>query len=381
MPQSDFKYTYVNRPEGLDRLAERLATAAEIAVDTEADSLHHYYEKVCLIQLTAAGENFIIDPLAGLDLAGFFRLLAEKNLIFHGADYDLRLLAADYDFRPRGEVFDTNIAARLLGFQRLGLAALAEDLLGVTLSKGGQKFNWSRRPLPEEKIIYAANDTRFLESLAGILRGRLRELGREEWARESCRALVRETGRPRPARDPDRIWRIKGLKDLNRDELALVRELWQWREEEAKAVDIPPFKVLGNQPLVALARWLVRHPGRPATRGPKLPRTCRGERLNNLGRAIEKARALPPEARPLPPARQPLPPRVPGEFERYEKLKERVAAKARDLGLPPSVVAPQAALRALAREDPATAGEMMAAGGLTGWQARLVAEAAGIPGR
>lgn len=374
MPQTELKYTYVESPESLRRLAERTATAGRVAVDTEADSLHHYFEKVCLIQLTMAGENFILDPLAGLDLSGFMDLLAGKDLILHGADYDLRLLAANFDFRPRGEVFDTSIAARLLGYERLGLAALAEELLGVILSKGSQKFDWSRRPLPEEKIVYAANDTRFLDELAARLRRQLRELGREEWAKESCRAQIRQTGRERPEKDPDRVWRIKGLKDLSRQELALVRAIWRWREEAARLADIPPFKVLGNQPLIALALWLHRHPGLDATRGPKLPRTCRGERLKNLLRAIGEARELSPGQWPFPPKRQPPPPSVPGENERYEKLREQVVRKARELGLVPSVLAPQAALRAIARENPDTVEEIMAAAGLTGWQARLLAE-------
>jgi len=372
------EYTYVDSPGGLEELKARLRAVDRAAVDTEADSLHHYYEKVCLIQLTAGGRNYILDPLAGLDLSGFLQLLAEKDLIFHGADYDLRLLATDFGFRPRGEVFDTGIAARLLGYHRLGLAALAEDLLGVTLSKGGQKFNWSRRPLPEEKIIYAVNDTRFLELLAGILRGRLRELGREEWVRQSCRALVRETGRPKPARDPDRIWRIKGLKDLGREELALVRALWHWREEEARTADLPPFKVLGNQPLVALAVWLRRHPDLPPDRGPKLPRTCRGPRLDRLRRAVGEARKLPPGAWPSHPKRTPPSRPAPGEYERYEKLRARIAARARELKLPPSVLAPQAALRAVAREDPATIAGIGQAAGLTVWQSRLVGEALGL---
>lgn len=377
MRSDEVKYNYIDSPEGLESLCRKISAAGRVAVDTEADSLHSYFEKVCLIQLTAKGENFILDPLAGLELTGFFELLAGNDLILHGADYDLRMLASGFDFRPRGEVFDTGIAARLLGYQKLGLAALAEELLGVTLSKGGQKFNWSRRPLPEEKIVYAVNDTRYLEPLADILLGQLRKLGREEWAAESCRALVRETGRPRPARDPDRVWRIKGLKDLSREELALVRALWHWREEEARRADIPPFKVLGNQPLVALALWLRRHPDLPVTRGPRLPRTCRGERLSNLVETIAAARELPPDRRPFHPKRTPRPPAVPGESERYQQLRERVAATARGLGLAPSVVAPQAALRALARENPSGVAEIMEAGGLTSWQARLVAAGPG----
>lgn len=374
MSMTEPSYTYIKSPPELGRLAGRLGPAQRVAVDTEADSFHHYFEKVCLIQLTAGGENYILDPLAGLDLSGFLELLADKELIFHGADYDLRLLRADFGFSPRREVFDTSIAARLLGFERLGLAALAEELIGVTLSKGSQKFDWSRRPLPEERIVYAVNDTRYLGELADRLRDRLRELGREEWARESCRALVRETSRERKAKDPDRAWRIKGLKDLDRPDLALVRALWHWREAEAREADLPPFKVLGNQPLITFARWLRRHPGAGPTRGPKLPRTCRGKRLENLNAAVEEARRIPPEHYPEFPKRKPPPPAVPGESERYEKLRARVAEKARGLGLPPSVLAPQAALRAIARQAPATIEEAMASGNLTGWQARLLLE-------
>ena len=368
------EYVYVNSDAGLSRLSGRLAASGRVAVDTEADSLHHYFEKVCLIQLTAAGENYILDPLAGLDLSALLELLAGKELIFHGGDYDLRLLRADFGFSPRGEVFDTTVAARLLGFERLGLAALAESLLGVVLSKGAQKFDWSRRPLPEDKIVYAANDTRYLEELSSRLRARLRELGREEWARESCQILVRETARPRPDRDPDRAWRIKGLRDLDREELNLVRALWHWREREAREADLPPFKILSNGPLIVFARWLRSHPGLPPDRGPKLPRTCRGERLRNLFRAVAEARDLPSDRWPRPLRRQPPPPPVPGEGERYERLRAQVGARARELGLDPSVLAPQAALRAIAREEPRTVGAAMAAGGLASWQARILIE-------
>ncbi len=377
MTKAEAEYTYVREAGELRRLSDRLASARRVAVDTEADSLHHYFEKVCLIQLTAAGKHYVIDPLAGLDLSGFLDRLAGRDLIFHGGDYDLRLLRADFGFTPRREVFDTSIAAKLLGFQRLGLAALAEDLLGVHLSKGSQKYDWSRRPLPEDKIAYAVNDTRFLEPLSDRLRERLIDLGREEWVRESCRILVRETARLRSVKDPDRVWRIKGLKDLGRGELALVRSLWHWREGEARKADLPPFKVLGNQPLIALARWLFRHPGLPPTRGPKLPRTCRGERLAGLVLAVAEARKLPLGELPEHPRRRPPPSRVPGESERYEELRARVAEKARELALSPSVLAPQAALRAVARQEPRTIEEIMAAGGLAAWQARILAEAGG----
>lgn len=140
-------YVYVRERAAMDKLIQRIGTAERVAVDTEADSLHSYFEKVCLVQLSFGGEHYLVDPLCDLDLTGFSAALAEKPLILHGGDYDLRMMRAAMGFRPRRDVFDTMIAAQLLGFEQIGLAALIERYFDIPIGKVGQKSDWSRRPL------------------------------------------------------------------------------------------------------------------------------------------------------------------------------------------------------------------------------------------
>ncbi len=365
-------YAFIDTAEGLAALAGRIAAAPRVAIDTEADSLHHYFEKVCLIQLSAGGGNWIVDPLAGCDLAPLFRALEGKEIVFHGADYDLRLLRLSCGFTPRGRVFDTMLAARLLGRERLGLAALAEELLGVTLEKGSQKFDWSRRPLPPDKLAYAANDTRYLETIADLLLRELRRRGREEWLEETCAALVLKTGEIAEEADPDEVWRIKGLKDLRRDQLALVRALWLWRDAQAREADVPSFKVLGNEPLIALALWIHSHPDKHLSRGPRLPRNCVGKRLEALEKAIGAARSLPPGEWPSLPERKRFIPATAAESERFNRLRESVAGLAAELELPPSVIAPQATLWAIVRSNARNEDQLRESCRLTRWQSRLL---------
>lgn len=365
-------YHFIDTAEGLGSLAAEIAASPRVAIDTEADSLHHYFEKVCLIQLSAGGGNWIVDPLAGIDLAHLFRALEGKEIVFHGADYDLRLLRLSCGFTPRGRVIDTMLAARLLGRERLGLAALAEELLGVTLEKGSQKFDWSRRPLPPDKLAYAANDTRYLETLADLLLRELRRRGREEWLEETCAALVQKTGEAVEEAGPDEIWRIKGLKDLRRDQLAVVRALWFWRDGEAREADVPSFKVLGNEPLIQLALWLHSYPGQPLSRGPRLPRNCVGRRLEGLEKAIGAARSLPPGEWPSLPERKRFIPATAVESERFNRLREAVAGIAAKLELPPSVIAPQAVLWAIVRSAARNEDQLRESCRLTRWQSRLL---------
>ena len=156
-------YVYVRERAAMERLIQRIGAAERVAVDTEADSLHNYFEKVCLVQLSLGREHYLVDPLCGLDLNGLLEALADKPLILHGGDYDLRMMRASMGFRPRREAFDTMIAAQLLGFEQIGLAALIERYFDITIGKAGQKSDWSRRPLSENQLRYAVNDTRFLE--------------------------------------------------------------------------------------------------------------------------------------------------------------------------------------------------------------------------
>src|SRR5439155_19267917 len=167
-PESE-NYVYVRERAAMEALIEHVGAAARVAVDTEADSLHNYFEKVCLIQLSLGEEHYLVDPLAGLELSGFLEALAVKPLILHGGDYDLRMMRTSLGFRVRREVFDTMIAAQLLGIEQIGLAALIERFFGVTIEKAGQKSDWSRRPLSEKQLSYAINDTGFLEPLADFL--------------------------------------------------------------------------------------------------------------------------------------------------------------------------------------------------------------------
>ena len=165
-------------------MVERLTKADRIALDTEADSLHHFYEKVCLIQLTANGISDIVDPLANLDLSGLLDVLSKTPLILHGAEYDLRMLLASFKFKPKAPVFDTMLAAQIVEGRARSLVALADRLLGITLSKQGQKSDWSRRPLTEKQLTYASNDTRHLDSIADKLKAELDDLGRLDWQQD-----------------------------------------------------------------------------------------------------------------------------------------------------------------------------------------------------
>jgi ribonuclease D len=355
----------------LERLIQRIGGVGKVALDTEADSLHNYFEKVCLIQLSLGGEHYLVDPLVGLDLSGFLHALADKPLILHGGDYDLRMMRVCMGFRPRGEVFDTMIAAQLLGIEQIGLAALIERCFAITIGKAGQKSDWSRRPLSEQQLRYAVSDTCFLEALAERLGGELRERGRIEWHRESCRAMVEATGYER-ARDPEQAWRIKGAGRLARRQLAYLRELWHWRDVHARAADVPAFKIFGNEQLIELLQWVESRPGVPLHQGFKLPRNIRGHRLQTLEEALARTAAMDPAHWPerrihdrgevIPAARR----------EQFDALRAECARIAAEFGLAASILAPRAALAAIARGRARRLEEIMEQGGLLRWQAALV---------
>jgi ribonuclease D len=369
-PKSE-NYVYVRERAVMEALIERIGAAERVAVDTEADSLHNYFEKVCLIQLSLGEEHYLVDPLAGLDLRGFLEALAVKPLILHGGDYDLRMMRASLGFRARREVFDTMIAAQLLGIEQIGLAALIERFFGVTIEKAGQKSDWSRRPLSEKQLSYAINDTRFLEPLADCLARELSERGRLEWHVESCRAMMESTGRDK-SRDPDDAWRINGAGRLTRRQLAYLRELWHWRDEHARRANQPPFKVFGNQQILELITWAESHPGVPLHQGPKLPRHIRGSLLTTLEEAIMRVAEM--SQAQLPELRR----REQGEapsaecLKRIDALRSECARIAKELGIAASTLAPKAALEAIARSRPRTIDEIMESGGLLRWQAELV---------
>jgi ribonuclease D len=245
---------WIRTTSELEDLVDELAGCGAIGIDTEGDSLHHYTEKICLIQLTAfRGVSCLIDPLAVRDLSPLAPLLADPSVlkVLHGGDNDVTSMRRDFGVSFR-TLFDTAIAARLLGDREVGLQALVRNELGIELSKGSQKDDWSKRPLTAKQEAYALADVAHLMDLAAQLTDRLAEAGRTEWAREEFAALaslppaVKRTG-------PDEFRRIKGSAKLSRRQQAVLRAIYEWREERAAAADRPPFKIVGPDVLLALA--------------------------------------------------------------------------------------------------------------------------------
>jgi len=363
----------------LKSLLQAINGADEVFLDTEADSLHHYFEKICLLQFTIPGNDsmdashFLVDPLAGLDLKPLFEVLKDKPLVLHGADYDLRMLRAGFDFTPAA-IFDTMLAARLAGHSALGLDALVERYTGKQLDHGAQKADWSQRPLPPRLLNYAVEDTRYLPLLAKKLREELSVLGRSEWHRQQCRQLI-ETSSVVRERDPDEIWRIKGSSKLDRQGLAILRELWKWRDTEAQQWDRPPFMVCRNEQLLEWTDWAVAqvstlhktgkladkdacatpfptHHSPSSSLPPKLPPRWRPSRVKSLRQALERARKLSEGEWPDLPPRNKRPPYNPEFNARMDRLREARDVLARKFNLNPSLLASGAMLAAVASRNP-----------------------------
>lgn len=366
-------YTLVQDAQSLARMTEILRGAVRAGVDTEADSLHHYFEKVCLIQLSFSGANYIIDPLAGFSLSEFFEVLAEKELIFQGADYDLRLLKKSFGFRPRTRIFDTMLAAQILGYDKIGLAALVERFFGEVMPKAGQKADWSERPLRPGLLTYASDDTKYLEAIADAMAESLEKLNRTAWHRECCERVVKATWLP-DKEDSREAWRIKGCHAMTPRELAFVRGLWLWRDQEARKRDRPVFYILKNEDLIELARWRAKHPGAPFAQGPSWLKRFSGENLARLDEALRTAAGVCPEERPLP---RKIKPRT-GALPHQQKLEPLLAACrkiAEELKIEPSLLASRAAITALIRNPPRSVDEAMEASGMMRWQAERVMDA------
>jgi ribonuclease D len=373
----------IDTAPGLGRLILALRQADRVAVDMEADSLHRYREKVCLIQICvkvprvdedAGGpdvlEAFLVDPLADIDLSAMLDVLKGRLLVMHGADYDLRMLHRDFKFIPE-RIFDTKIAAQLVGERHFGLAAVTEKFLGAAMDKGNQKADWSQRPLPEKLRVYGANDVLLLFDLADALDARLLELGRRDWHCQSCAAFIKDQAKdPDSSRreDPDLCWRVKGWQALSPVEQSMLRELWHWRDEESRAADRPPFKVLGNITLIALTQFAASRPDARLEDGPRLPRDFHGGRVERLRAAIDRGRQSAPAAPP--PRRQserlfrPFSPKL---MSRLISSRDACAAQ---LGVDPTLLATRADLTAIAAEPPANAEALR--GALLQWQIDLL---------
>jgi len=350
-------FSVIDTDQKLSGLLPQLRAADWIALDTEADSLHAYPEKLCLIQLSFPGVDELLDPLAGLDLKPAFAILGDRELILHGADYDLRLLRKTRGFVPSA-IFDTMLASRLLGCREFGLNSLVSKYLNVTLEKGPQKANWAQRPLTTRMADYARNDTRYLKPLWDILVAQLREKGRLSWHRECCDCLIKDCAQIRPS-DPDIVWRVKGSHRLAPAELGVLREIWHWRETEAVAANKPPYFVLTPETMVDLARAAVE------SRSLKeiVPRHVSPRRRQGILEAIEKGLA----AEKLPGILRSQPYRQSeAEKRRMQDLEKRRDRRGTELGIDPTLIASRAMLVLLAKDWARYQSELM------NWQRELL---------
>ena len=316
-------------------------SGAFCGMDLEADSLHRYEDRLCLIQYTDGEQHVLIDPLACEDLTSLQQRLKVSQIWMHGADYDMTLMRKAWDMVPQ-LIFDTQIAARLVGAKRFGYANLVEDYLGVELDKGSQKADWSIRPLTERMEEYALNDVVYLQPLSEILLKRLEETGRYDWFLESCiDAQRRATERKHEKEDP---WRIKGSGKLSPKGLAYLRELWLWRESEAKEWDRPVFMVCGNKALIDWVFDLVND------KVPKLPKHYRSKRVNRFIGATNRVKKLKATEYPQKPkvVRAKRDPEYDEKVERIIKSKNKIAE---ELDIDSSLLSSRATIEAIVRGE------------------------------
>jgi ribonuclease D len=363
----------------LDALARDLMREKVVAVDTEADSFYHYFDKTCLVQIATKKEIFLVDPLAlgGPDeLQPLAKLFAAPDIrkIFHAAEYDLFVLKRDCGFRFDG-LFDTMISAQLLGYPAVGLSALVERHFEIRLPKDEQRSDWSARPLRDDQLTYAAADVAHLIPLAERLERELRKAKRLSWAEEEFETLSR---REWPERSFDRLGylRIKGARNLDPIALSVLRELYLVRDRRAREIDRPSFKVLGNRTLLEIAE---RRPhdeaGLAGIKGitELILRRFGREVLGAVERGEKKGHG------PIPKGidRGNAPPRRRmdrGTERRLMLLKRWRSVRARETNLDPGVLCPNATLEMIAWRNPATGAEIAELAGVKGWFAQAFAD-------
>jgi ribonuclease D len=329
----------------LDRLVNSLAQQTMIGVDTESNSLFAYQEQVCLIQFTAGANDYLVDPLATLDLAKLGPIFADPGIekVFHAAEYDLICLKRDFGF-AFNNLFDTMQAARVLGKSGLGLGTMLEEQFGVQADKRLQRANWARRPLSPDMMAYARMDTHFLAELREILKKELVNAGRLELAEEDFRRLTLVSAGSHE-NGSSSWWRISGVQDLSPRQAGVLTQLCAYREERAKAMDQPPFRVLPNQTLLELARLMPR-------KRSELTQVfgLSSKLIDRFGDGILEA-----VARGIvgPPAYRPLMPR-PSEavLSRLENLRNWRKLSAREMGVESDIILPRDVLELIAERNP-----------------------------
>ena len=366
--------TLVETEAAVAALLETLENAPEFAVDTEGDSFFSYPERVCLVQITAGEKDWLVDPLTGVDLAGLGRAFADprKLKVFHDGEYDIASLKRDYGFQFKN-LFDTRVAAAALGAQNPGLASVLQEGFGVQLDKSLQRSEWSRRPLTEKQIRYAQLDTHFLVPLMEKQRPELAARGRTMIVEGECRRLERLLP-PETTFDPDEFVRLKGARDLDPMQRQALRELYILRERLSLELKRPPFKVIGNDPLVTIAAGM-----------PKSIFSLR--RINGfshgqarrLGREVLSAIARAREAGPM--AKLPRLPNREGtsgfsdeEVELHERLKQWRKVAAAAMQIDSAYLVNRHVLLRVAKSRPKTIAALERTEGIEPWQVERYGE-------
>jgi len=351
----------VAQPAQLTALVAKLAEQPVVAVDTESNGLFAYREQVCLIQFSIPEDDYLVDPLALKDLSPLAEIFSDPRIekVFHAAEYDLLCLKRDFGFEF-SNLFDTMLAARILGQERVGLGNILADEFGVHLKKRYQRANWGRRPLPPEMQDYARLDTHYLIRLRDRLRAELLETGRWPIAQEDFARLCEVDGELLTPPETD-IWGINGARDLTPQQVAILQELADYRQKTAEAQDRPLFKVIGDKTLTAIA---AAEPDTLDDLG-EVPGMSAGQ-VRRHGRRLLEAVKRGQQAEPLRPPRRPR--SDPRYIERLEELRTWRKHTAQKIGVSSDVVLPRDLLVQIARQNPASQDELSQIMACTPWR-------------
>jgi ribonuclease D len=356
---------YLDRVDEVDRFLTEISDVKELALDTEGASFHRFLDRIYLLQISTRGRSAIIDPLPIGSPSKLGQLLESKNVevVFHDADYDLRLLHQDYGWHVTN-IFDTRIAAQLLGIKSFGLAALLEQFFDVRLDKKHQRADWSMRPLTPDMLEYAAQDTRYLLQLRDQMRSELERRGRLGWAEEEFARL--EGTRWEAEEEMEGFLRLKGARDLSRRELAVLREVANYRDTVAGQLDRATFRVMGNEVLFELARRAPRSVSElSAIKG--MPKGMIERGGNDIITAIRRGMEAPEAELPKFPKGQRW--NKDRDFDdRVSRLKAVRDAAATRLDLDPGVLCSRERLENIARSGAKTSDDLAAVPDLRRWQ-------------
>ena len=364
MDGNKFSYEWIETLPRLEGVTRILGQAKVIGVDLEADSLYHYFEKVCLLQIATESASYVLDTLALRDLSALHPVFSSPRIrkVFHGADYDIRSLYRDFRLEVEN-LFDTQLAGKFLGLRETGLEALLRSRFQVELNKKYQRADWSQRPLSREMVEYAAMDGRYLIPLARMLEKELEEKGRLFWVEEECLSLSKVRFAP-PSQAPLYL-RVKGAFALDPRSLAVLEALLGFREAQAQRLDLPPFKVLHNEPLLELAIQKPLH-----LEELEAAKVLSPKQMDRYGtrllQEIQRAMAIPDENLPVYPRETRLDLSSPAR-QRVKAIKTWRDMRAKHLGMEPGFLLNNALINGFALKNPRSMKEMEEIPGLKKW--------------